>query len=306
MAELRDLKSFDIENSSVVLWTYKVSGAANENPRYNARWVDTDDGVKATLKEIVERQTEQIEETHEYSLTVQNNEASALTLQAELTHAGLLTSVADEETENRKVKQVTEIQNSAFYAIKFVKGDRTLFAIRKTGAGWKTKRANGLNRVFYSDERLALDDRSDFEIEKSVDMFILDGTVFLFNKNRSESVLKYKQAHLDDFEELRSDQDFRAIFADSTALVTYIGSNKMQLRRAAAIRQKGHYKDRDFITRLRAQYRTQKLNIDFDGNGKIIATEESAPDIMTALLDHRLSSVFSQSVYDVQDTQPVL
>jgi hypothetical protein len=26
---------------------------------------------------------------------------------------------------------------------------------------------------------------------------------------------------------------------------------------------------------------------------------------MTALLDHRLSSVFSESIYDVQDTQPV-
>lgn len=305
MAKLKDLKEFDFENSSVVLWTYKVGGTAVEKPRYSARWVDTDDGVKTTLKHIVTAQIDQIEETLEYSLTAQNNEASVLTLPTELTHAGILMEAAQEEAENRKVKKVSEIKNSVFYAIKFVHGERTLFAVRKTGTGWRTKRSSDFRQVFYKDEKLTLDERTPFEIERSVDLFILNETVFLRNKMRSESVLKYKQAHLEDFRDLQAESEFSAIFSDLTALIAYIGENKMQLRRAAAIRQKGHYKDDGFITRLRSEYSSQKLNIKFDDEGKIIATEENAADIMTALLDHRLSSVFSQSVYDVQDTQPV-
>jgi len=305
VAELNELKAFNYTDSSVVLWTFKVNGAANENPRYSARWVDTDDGVKSTLRSIASTQAAIIEETLEYSLTTQNNEGSALTLSTELTHAGLLMASAAEQPENRKIKKVAELQNSAFYAMKFIHEEQTVFAIRKTGSGWKTKRANDLRRVFYIDEKLSLDEQTPFEIEKTIDLFILNDTVFLRQKNRSESVLRYKQAHLDDFSSLQAEPEFAEIFSNLTALVAYIGKNKMQLRRAAAIRQKAHYKDEGFMDRLREEHENQKLKIAFDDTGKIIATEDNVADIMTALLDHRLSSVFSQSVYDVQDTQPV-
>ena len=110
---------------------------------------------------------------------------------------------------------------------------------------------------------------------------------------------------MEEFTALQTETEFAEIFSDMSALVAYIGNNKMQLRRAAAIRQKAHYKDSGFMKRLRAKYGSQKLDIQFDSSGKIVATEDSAADIMTALLDHRLSSVFSESIYDVQDTQPV-
>ncbi|MEM6900519.1 MAG: Kiwa anti-phage protein KwaB-like domain-containing protein [Pseudomonadota bacterium] len=305
MASLEDLKQFDLQAASTTLWTFKVSGAAKDAPRYNGRWVETSDEVQNTLRQIAGQQIEFIEETLEYSLTAQNNEASMMTLETELTHAGLLMDAASEELEDRKVTKVSEIQNSPFYAAKFTHNGEALFAVRKTGSGWKLKRANDVRRIFFEAERFTLDERVSFEIEKSFDLFIYQNTVFIRDKNRSESVLRYKQAHLDDFTQLQDEPEFAEIFSEMDALVKYIGNNKMQLRRAAAIRQKAHYKDAGFMLRLREKYGSQKLNLEFDDNGKILATEKNAADIMTALLDHRLSSVFSESVYDVQDTQPV-
>ena len=305
MAELDELKAFNFREASVVLWTYKVSGSSTEAPRYNGRWVETTQGVQNVLKTIATDQANLIEETLEYSLTAQNNEGSALTLQAELTHAGLLIDAAAEELENKKVKKLSELQNSLFYSMKFVLGDETVFAIRKADKSWKTARTNEVRRAFFADEKMTLDDRSPFEIEQTVDLFIFRETVFLRSKNRSETVLRYKQAHIEDFATLQAEAELAEVFSDMSALIAYIGNNKMQLRRAAAIRQKAHYKDDGFMERLRAKYGSQKLDIQFDVDGKIVATEDSAADIMTALLDHRLSSVFSESIYDVQDTQPV-
>lgn len=305
MASLDDLKQFDFEAALTTLWVFKVSGAANEAPRYNGRWVETTDDVQNALRQIATQQIGFIEETLEYSLTAQNNEASMMTLEGELTHAGLLMESAAQELDVKKVTKVSEIQNSPFYAAKFTNNDEALFAIKKTSNGWKLKRTKEVRRIFFQGDRLSLDERASFELEKNFDFFIFRDTVFMRDKNRSESVLKYKQAHLEDFTQLQDEPEFANIFSEMKALVDYIGNNKMQLRRAAAIRQKAHYKDEGFMGRLREKYGSQKLKLDFDQDGKILATQDNAADIMTALLDHRLSSVFSESVYDVQDTQPV-
>lgn len=94
-------------------------------------------------------------------------------------------------------------------------------------------------------------------------------------------------------------------FVDMAPLIAHVGANKIQLRRACAIRDKGHYRDMGFMDRLRANQAEYGLMITFDANGRIIATPETCAQIMTALLDHRLKSGFSTLVYDVQDTTPI-
>jgi hypothetical protein len=85
-----------------------------------------------------------------------------------------------------------------------------------------------------------------------------------------------------------------------------VGENKIQLRRASAIHQKGHYRDAEFMTRLREQHLNFGFAIQFDDNGRIIATPETCDEIVTALLDHRLSSAFSMRVYDVPSAIPIV
>jgi len=137
------------------------------------------------------------------------------------------------------------------------------------------------------------------------DFLIWSGDIYIRSKSVFETVLSYKQAHFDDFSLLCQDNDFIEVFTDLASVSEYVGSNKMQLRRASAIKEKGHYKDPGFIQNLRDKHADYGLQINFDGDGKIVPDEATCPHIFIALLDHRLSSAFSENIYDVQDTAKV-
>ncbi|MCY4200773.1 MAG: DUF4868 domain-containing protein [Gammaproteobacteria bacterium] len=142
-------------------------------------------------------------------------------------------------------------------------------------------------------------------ISQRVDFIVADDTIFVLNKAKFESVLSYKQAHQEDFEGLLAENEFVDVFSKTDALVSYVGENKIQLRRASAIRHKGHYKDPGFMENLRRHHANYQLNIDFDEEGRIIATPSACKDIFQALLDHLLASGFSRNVYDVPDVKRV-
>lgn len=55
------------------------------------------------------------------------------------------------------------------------------------------------------------------------------------------------------------------------------------------------------MQRLRQHHAQYQLNLTYNAQGLIDPTPANCPDIITALLDHRLSSAFSQNVYDVPD-----
>ena len=90
-----------------------------------------------------------------------------------------------------------------------------------------------------------------------------------------------------------------------TALIGFVGTNKIQLRRTSAIKTKGHYKDPDFMGRLRAEARNLGFKFAFDAAGRIVPTPDDCRDIIQALLDHRLNSRLSKQLYDVEATEVV-
>jgi hypothetical protein len=94
-------------------------------------------------------------------------------------------------------------------------------------------------------------------------------------------------------------------FVDIGPLVAFVGENKLNLRRLSAIRQKGHYRDPEFMARLRELHQEFDLHIEFDGAGKIAVTPENSREVITALLDHRLGSPFSNAIYDVPSTTTI-
>lgn len=305
MSTLDELKEFNFDDAEVFLWTFKVQTPAGEDPKYTGRWVETSNDVDSALKNIASGKIASIEETNEYSLLAENNQHSVLTIPHIETHAGLLIDAVSEQNDDKKIEDVKHLRNAEFYLMKFVSGDTILYAIKKTDRGWRTKRAVNVRSVIFSDHQLDVDNRPHFEISTQVDFFIYGDTIFSLEKSKFESVLRYKQAHREDFATLQADEDFSGIFAEMGPLVDYIGENKIQLRRASAIKQKEHYKDEQFMARLRELGPTYHLDIHFDDDGKIVATAESAPDIITALLDHRLGSGFSEAIYDVQATKAV-
>ena len=306
MAALENLQAFDFGQASVAFWTFKgPRGPSDGDPAYTGRWVDATDNLDGLLKEIATEQVGHIEEVFEYGLLVENHQTSALSITTEETHAGVIVDECGAETPKKKVRNVKHLRNANFYVAKFVLGDNIIHAVRKTDSGWSTKKLLSARSVFFQDDELDIDDRPHFEISKTIDFFIIGDDILCLSKSRMESILRYKETHKEDFQALQDDADFSDIFVDLGPLVAHVGENKIQLRRVSAIREKGHYKDGEFMTRLREKYAEYGFTIEFDERGRIRATPETCSQIITALLDHRLASGFSERIYDVPSASPV-
>ena len=305
MATLDDLKEFDVEGAELTLWVVKKSTPAGRPPAFTARYVDTTSELEDELRSAMRNEIDRIEEVQEYGMLTENNESSALSVGTPETHAGLIVEKTAEETPQNKADKLSKVQNSSFYVIKMVSGDTVVRGVRKTDASWQVRRVATAISVFFSDDQLGIDTAPTLYISHRVDFLVVDDLVLVLDKAKFESVLNYKQAHKEDFAELLEEPEFAGVFGETDALVSYVGENKIQLRRASAIRQKGHYKNPEFMTNLRMRHADYQLNIEFDGDGRIVATPETCRDIFQALLDHRLASGFSQNVYDVPDVKRV-
>lgn len=300
------LSDFDIQNAGLTVWLFKKSGGAGgAAPTYTGRWITTDDALNEALKASVIEARSRIEEVHEYGLLAQNNEASALLIDTVETHAGLIVDQSANALPHRKVSTEAHIANTSFFVVRLTSGDDVLHAVRRTDSSWRTQKRKALIDMVYRENALALDQTPSFSLTKKVDFFIASDKIVIPHKANFESVLHYRQAHADEFTTLQGEADFSQVFSALGPLVQFVGTNKIQLRRMCSIRQKGHYKDANFMTKLRQHYAAHGLTLEFDANGLIVPTAETCRDIITALLDHRLASAFSENVYDVPDATKV-
>jgi hypothetical protein len=298
--------AFDVNASEITVWAFKKSGGtAGVAPTFAARWVATDEALEAELKAAVVAELGRIEETHPYGILAQNNEASALSIGTDETNGPLLHAAAADPLPQRRAVTLKHLRNSAFYMVKLVNGADVLLAIRKTDSSWRTKQRTSVIDALFQDQTLTLEREPTFALSKHVDFFILGNEVLILNKGSFESVLNYRQAHADEFQALQAEPEFSGLFTTLAPLVDYVGTNKIQLRRACAIRAKGHYRDADFMARLQQLHTQYHLNVAFNAAGLIDPTPDTCGDIITALLDHRLLSAFSHAIYDVPDATPV-
>jgi hypothetical protein len=307
MVVLDELRAFNIDEAHIVLWVFRgPRGSASDPPAYTGRWVQTDQTVDQRLKTAFSNERDRIQEVMEYSLLAENNEASALRIGTDETYAAIISAAASEEIEGKRAKSESDLVNTDFYVIKAVHDEAVIFAVRKADKSWKSTHRRSLRSTFVMrDHELTVDDTPRFDIHDGVNFFLMDGNVLVNGKKQFESILRYKAAHISAFDDLKGEPEFAGIFSNMNVLDAHIRNNKIQLRRAQAIQQKGHYKDAQFMQKLRENYVQFGFGISFDDAGLIVPTPETCSEIITALLDHRLSSAFSEIIYDVQSTTTV-
>ena len=306
MSALDEFKALDVAGGALSLWTFRKSHRPGAiAPTYTGHWVGITETLEQALKAAIAAARDKITETNEYELLAQNNESSALTLTALETHAGLVIEAAKDELPSKKARNLKHLQNTDFYTVKVVTHGNVLHAVARANDSWKTKKVSGLLPVVFSDDELELEDSPAFALSKYFDFFIVDDHVLISSKGNFESVMSYKQAHEDEFCALQAEPEFSSTFTDVAEIISYVGNNKIQLRRSFAIRQKGHYKNQAFMDALRVDHGQAGLTINYDAAGRIIPCAATCPDIFQALLDHRLMSLFSKQNYDVPSASSV-
>lgn len=298
------LAEFDIEHAAVQLWLFRKSGKSDD-PVYTGHWVALAEPLVQALRYSIAAIRDDLVEANPYERLAMIDDGQSLLIGTDETVADRVVRAAAAELPQRRAKSVGHMENTSFYVVKLTVGDEVLHAVTKTDPSWKSRRRHNQFNVFFNGEQLGLETNPAFSMSRGVDFFIADDDIIILDRDDFESILNYKAAHTQEFAALQQEQAFLDLFVDTTPLVAFVGTHKLHLRRACAIREKRLYADAQFMARLRLNYQQAGLDLTFDDDGKFVVTPGQCPDIIRALLDHRLHSLFSQSFYDVQNATEV-
>ncbi|MEC4723862.1 DUF4868 domain-containing protein [Noviherbaspirillum sp. CPCC 100848] len=302
-ANFNSLKAFDYTQSTVHLWIFKKSAAAR---KFTAFFVRTDPALNALLKTIVRDEMVRLTECSQYSYLAETNDNSCLATAVSECNFHLLKAQVDRPEPEHPARDIKDLKGAEGYVVKFIHGAHTVYAVKRSTASWKTAYPKKyINMIFRNGELAAAEDNG-FSIEKNFDFYCLDSSIFISGKRNFEATMEYKAAYAQAFASLRQKPDFSALFTDMQPLITYVGTNSIQLRRMAVVEQKGIYSRPNFLPNLQvvSQRRGWALNFDRTTN-QIIACDQTAKTIMQVLLDHRLLSEITDEIYDVPDAVPI-
>lgn len=263
------------------------------------------DAFRDQLKELAKNYQASHTLAEEYSLLSQTSEDGFLAVSREDTLFPSLQRLIDQPLEDCLVKNVKQLNNAAGYVLRLRHGESVIYCVKKANADWATRKKRGMMNIFFTEAGLDIMDNPSFSISRSFDFFVVDETVLMTNKPAFESLLNHKDTYEEAYAALKQEAGFSAAIADFAVFDTFIGANATHLRRMAVIKARGYYNNPDYMTRLRDINRVRGWGIQFDDQGRIVATPEKMRDILHVLLDHRLRSELSDNQYDVPSTTPV-
>ena len=297
------LQNFDFNNATAHLWVFKPSA---KPIKYRTYYVQTDEPLTTQLKSFVNTEIQRITEFSPYTHLSQTNENSCLSIDDSETSFQLLKTQVDRIESECRASGVQDLKGAKGYVVKFINNGVTIYAVKRSAASWKTSYPKKyINMVFSNGELKGVEDNS-FSIEKNFDFYVVNNTIFIANKRGFESVIQYKEAYEDAFTQLQASPDFTNLFSDIEPLVEYVGTNSIQLRRMAVIEKKGIYNQVNFIPTLQSVNTSRNWGINFDvQTNKIIVCEVTVKIILQVLLDHRLMSEITETIYDVPDATVV-
>lgn len=297
------LRAFQFTQGDLHLWVFKRSMAAR---KFSAYFVRTDETLNGLLREVVAAEMTRITEFAPYTYLAETNENSCLTMAGGQNDFDQLKGQVDRPEPECGAQSIKDLMGAEGYVVKFVHGDQTVYAVKRSTSTWKTAYPKKyINMIFHNGELSAAADTS-FSIERTFDFYYLNGVIFIAGKRAFESAMAHRVAYAQAFAELQRDATFSGLFTQMQPLIDYVGMNSIQLRRMAVVEQKALYAKPNFLASLQAVSNARGWGLNFDPNSnRLIPCEQTARTILQVLLDHRLLSEVTQNIYDVPDAVPV-
>lgn len=303
--DLQTFGAFDIAQATASLWVFKKRPTTGKMNPFATVSVVMSDALRDQLKDLARGYQTSHTIAEEYNLLSQPSEDGFLVVSREGTLFPNLQGLIDQPLEECLVKNVKQLNNAAGYVLRLRHGNMVIYCVKKASADWATRKKKGMMNIFFTESRLDIMDSPSFSISRSFDFFVAGESVFMASKSAFESLLNHKDTYEEAYTELKQEPGFSAAIADFTVFDAFIGKNATHLRRMAVIRARGYYKNVDYMARLREINGLRGWGIQFDNQGRIVATPEKMRDILHVLLDHRLRSELSDNQYDVPSTTPV-
>ena len=263
------------------------------------------EALRDQLKELTKNYQTSHTLAEEYGLLSQTTEGGFLAVSREDTLFPSLQELIDLPLEECLVKNVKQLNNAAGYVLRLRHGESVIYCVKKANADWATRKKKGMMNIFFTEAGLEIMDSPSFSISRTFDFFVVGESVLMTSKPAFESLLNHKDTYEEAYAALKIEPGFSAAIADFAVFDVFIGKNATHLRRMAVIKARGYYNNPAYMTRLREINGLRGWGIQFDDQGRIVATPEKMRDILHVLLDHRLRSELSDNQYDVPSTSPV-
>lgn len=303
--DLQAFGNFDVTQAVASLWIFKKRPATGQVNPFTAVSVVMSDALRDQLKGLASSYQTSHTVAQAYNLLSQPGEGGFLAVSREGTLFPSLQGLIDQPLEECLVRNVKQLNNAAGYVLRLRHGDSLIYCVKKANADWATRKKKGMMNIFFTEAGLDIMDSPSFSISRSFDFFVAGDSVLMSNKTAFESLLSHKDTYEEAYAELKQEPGFSAAIADFAVFDAFIGKNSTHLRRMAVIRARGYYQNPDYMARLREINGLRNWGIQFDADGRIVATQETMSDILHVLLDHRLRSELSDNQYDVPSTTQV-
>ncbi len=311
MKTLEELQNFSFGNATASLWIVKKR-IQQRQAKYTARWVEVagegqaDFNLEQQLVDVVQGMIGSQKDELDYDYVCNPDEFCLLKVGADDTNMPLIIEKMNVPGDECRVSSEKELLNAAGYVIKIQAGDEVLYAFKKTAASWKTTKVKSSRWAYFDGEcMMGISQEAVFQIHKNVDFICYADTVFIADKKSFESAMNYKESMIDRRDAAIKNLHDSGAFSSIEAIKEFVGEDMRYLRSISSILDKGFYNQPVFMERLKAKNIERGWGIPIDGDGKIVPTAETLPDLLRLLNDFRLYSELSHNIYDVSSTKGV-
>jgi hypothetical protein len=302
---LDKLIALDLKDWSVTFWIINRRMAKKE-ASYDAVRVDIDKKLERRLRGYLAGQLQgNTYKELPYAFTNVDTEDVILTLEeSDCDFPKVRDSIA-KGFDNPRVKEYDELLHAWAYVVHFALGRKTLYACRKITTATDPKRVQSRSVLFFENHRLIdIDDKDVFLLDPTFDFFVTDGTVFIAHKRGFESAMNFREGMKAYGDELLAEFDTRKLLSDTKPLRDHVGNNFHYLRKLAAIKRAGYYKQPTYMTRLIQVNEELKWGLTVE-NGQIVVEVEKIDLILTLLNNDRLRSPINEELFDSGAKRPV-
>jgi hypothetical protein len=226
------LKNFNFADSCIHLWVFKRSTTAD---KFSTHYAQTDESLNACLIGVIQSEITRITEFANYTYLAETNENSCLATTIAGSDFEHLKAAVDRPEPDWRVRSIKDLKNATGYVVKFTHNGQTIYAVKRSTTNWKTSYLNThINIIFHNGELSAAEENS-FAIEKTFDFYAIGTAIFIASKRAFESAMEHRASYIQAFTNLQTNAAFSNLFTDLQPLVSYVGTNSIQLRRMARI-----------------------------------------------------------------------
>ena len=302
---LNKLKRINFEELTVTLALLQER-KQNRASVYKPKFVSITGKLETRLKKVIVDKINHSEIAEEYKPDCEEPEEDMVKfLSYETTDFyKIFEKINELNPEIDKIEKEKELLNTKAYLI--ILNDKD--SIKVVGykilpENWKLKKQKNLISLSFTDDIFdELEESNLFTISSSIDFIYFDELLFILSKKNFELGMNFRLGMLQKADDFYSEIESLELMLNTDILKNRVGNNQRYLRKIATIKNLGHYKNLEFIQKMKELSLSKGWIIDFKDH-QIIVTEESLDEILILLQNKRLFSEITLEDFDVESAK---